>query len=63
MIPKTIMFSAIVVLLLAASLAQTIRDSALLRNDREIDALIKLMTLEEKVEMLHAKHMLSFRLC
>jgi beta-glucosidase len=57
MIKKSIIFSAIVVLLLTASLAQTIRDSALLRNDREIDALIKQMTLEEKVEMLHAKHM------
>lgn len=51
------MLSAIVILLLTASPAQTPRDSALLRNDGEIDALIKQMTLEEKVEMLHAKHM------
>jgi beta-glucosidase len=57
MIKKTTMPAAVVVLLLTASSAQTIRDSALLHNDREIDALIKQMTLEEKVEMLHAKHM------
>jgi beta-glucosidase len=57
MIKKTTILSAIVVLLLTAGSAQTVRDSALLRNDREIDALIKQMTLEEKVEMLHAKHM------
>jgi len=57
MIKKTMMLSAIVILLLTAGPAQTPRDSALLRNDGEIDALIKQMTLEEKVEMLHAKHM------
>lgn len=49
--------SALVILLLTVSLAQTPRESALNRNDREVDALIKQMTLEEKVEMLHAKHM------
>ncbi len=57
MIKKTMMLSTIVILLLTASPAQTPRDSALLRNDGEIDALIKQMTLEEKVGMLHAKHM------
>ncbi len=57
MIKKTTMLSAIVILLIAAGSAQTPRNSALLRNDREIDALIRQMTLEEKVEMLHAKHM------
>lgn len=59
MIPKTLRLSAIAILLLTASPAQTPRDSALLRNDREIDALIQKMTLEEKVEMLHAKHMFA----
>lgn len=57
MIKKITMLSAIVILLLTGSPAQTARDSALLRNDGEIDGLIKQMTLEEKVEMLHAKHM------
>lgn len=57
MIKKTTMLSAIAILILSTSPAQTTRDTALLRNDREIDALIKQMTLEEKVEMLHAKHM------
>ena len=33
------------------------RTSALLRYDRQIDALLGRMTLEEKVNMLHAKHM------
>jgi len=59
MIKKTILLSAIIVLLLAAGSAQPIRDSVLLRNEGEIDALIKKMTLEEKVEMLHAKHMFA----
>ncbi len=57
MIKKTRMLLTMVVLLLTAGSAQTARDSALLRNDGEIDALIKQMTLEEKVEMLHGKHM------
>jgi beta-glucosidase len=57
MIKKTIMLSAIVILLLTGSEAQTTRGSALLRNDREIDGLIRQMTLEEKVGMLHAIHM------
>jgi beta-glucosidase len=57
MIKKTIMLSAVFILLLTASSAQTPRDSALLRNEREIDNLIKQMTVEEKVETFHAKHM------
>lgn len=54
---KTTVFLAMVILLLTAGSAQTPRDSALLRHEKEIDALIKQMTLEEKVAMLHGKHM------
>ncbi len=57
MIKKIKLLSAIVLFLLTTSPAQTMRDSALLRNNGEVDALIKQMTLEEKVAMLHAKHM------
>lgn len=57
MIQKTRMLLTMVVLLFAGGSAQTARESALLRNERDIDALLKQMTLEEKVEMLHGKHM------
>jgi beta-glucosidase len=59
MIKKVIMLSAIVVLLLTAGAAQTKSGSALLRNDTEINALIKQMTIDEKTAMLHAKHMFA----
>jgi beta-glucosidase len=57
MINKTILFSAIAILLITGGAANTKRSSLLLNYDNEIDGLIKQMTLEEKVGMLHAKHM------
>jgi beta-glucosidase len=48
---------AFLTLLLAGNAAGQIRRSALLENDREIDGIISQMTLEEKINMLHAKHM------
>lgn len=58
-IKKIILFSAIVILLITAGSAKTMRKSALLNYEKEIDGLIKQMTLEEKVGMLHAKHMFA----
>jgi beta-glucosidase len=48
---------AIVTFQLAGSTAGQVRQSALLEYDRQIDGIISQMTLEEKVNMLHAKHM------
>lgn len=48
---------AFLTLLLAGNAAGQIRRSALLENDRKIDGIISQMTLEEKINMLHAKHM------
>lgn len=48
---------AIVTFFLAGSTAGQVRRSALLEYDRQIDGIISQMTLEEKVNMLHAKHM------
>ena len=48
---------AIITLLLAGSTAGQVRKSALLEFDTQIDGIISQMTLEEKVTMLHAKHM------
>lgn len=41
----------------AAYCSEKTRPSSLLQYDKQIDGLIRQMTLEEKVEMLHAKHM------
>lgn len=38
-------------------LGKTVHQSALLKYDKQIDGIIKQMTLEEKINMLHAKHM------
>ena len=38
-------------------LGKTAHQSALLKYDKQIDGIIKQMTLEEKINMLHAKHM------
>ncbi len=57
LIKKTMMLSAIVILLITGGAAKTTRQSALHQYDGEIDGLIERMTLEEKVGMLHAKHM------
>lgn len=51
---------ALLVLALVAGSCATenkTRQSALLLNDKKVDAIVAQMTLEEKVEMLHAKHM------
>jgi len=48
---------AVFTLLLAGSATGQLRRSTLLEYDKQIDGIIKQMTLEEKVNMLHAKHM------
>ena len=48
---------AMVALLLAGSSAGQVRKSTLLEYDRQIDGIISQMTLDEKINMLHAKHM------
>jgi beta-glucosidase len=48
---------AFLTFLLAGNAAGQIRKSALLENDKKIDGIISQMTLEEKINMLHAKHM------
>ncbi len=45
------------VLLVAGGTVAQVRQSALLKYDQQIDGIISRMTLEEKVDMLHAKHM------
>ena len=50
-------FAAIVVTVLAGWSDQPAHRSTLLKFDPEIDAILEQMTLEEKVNMLHAKHM------
>jgi beta-glucosidase len=59
MIKKTFLLSAIAILFLTGGAAKTMRKSALLQYEKEIERLIEQMTLEEKVEMLHAKYMFS----
>ncbi len=48
---------ALITILLAGSTSGQVRRSALLDYDRQIDGIISRLTLEEKVNMLHAKHM------
>ena len=48
---------AIITILMAGSTAGQVRKSTLLEYDTQIDGIISQMTLEEKVNMLHAKHM------
>lgn len=48
--------AAIVVLLLSAT-TEKVHRSALLQYDKSIDKIISKMTIQEKVDMLHAKHM------
>jgi beta-glucosidase len=48
---------ATVPFLLAGSTSGQVRKSTLLEHDRQIDGIISQMTLDEKVTMLHAKHM------
>ena len=48
---------ALLTILLIGNAAGQNRKSALLEYDRQIDGIISQMTLEEKINMLHAKHM------
>lgn len=48
---------AIITLMLANSTSGQLRRSALLEFDKQIDGILSQMTLEEKINMLHAKHM------
>jgi len=51
------MICTFVTLMLAANTNGQVRKSALLQYDTQIDGIISRMTLEEKINMLHAKHM------
>jgi beta-glucosidase len=53
---KIFMLTALVTILAGIASAQT-HKSALLQYDKQIDGILSQMTLEEKVNMLHAKHM------
>jgi beta-glucosidase len=48
---------AIIVVLLVSSATGIIQKSALLQYDKRIDEIISKMTIQEKTDMLHAKHM------
>jgi beta-glucosidase len=48
---------AILVIVLGSYTDGTVHQSALLRYDEQIDTILAQMTLEEKINMLHAKHM------
>ena len=48
---------AIIAVLLSACSEKKVTQSALLQHEAQIDSLIMQMTLEEKINMLHAKHM------
>lgn len=54
---KIYAFVAGVAFLLAGCSTKKGHESALLQYDKQIDGIISQMTIEEKVEMLHAKHM------
>ena len=53
---KTICFLLVNLFILGCKVGNA-QHSALLKNEAKIDSLIQLMTLEEKVNMLHGKHM------
>jgi beta-glucosidase len=55
-ISKILILTAIAILMGSSAILK-VRKSALLRYDKKIDGIISKMTLEEKVDMLHAKHM------
>jgi beta-glucosidase len=48
---------AVIVVLLVSSATEKVRRSALLQYDKRIDEIISKMTIGEKADMLHAKHM------
>jgi beta-glucosidase len=47
----------IIASILAGFTAEPVHKSVLLKYDKQIDSIISQMTIEEKVNMLHAKHM------
>ena len=53
---KIFAFAAVIVLLAGAGTGER-HMSSLLQYDKKIDNIIKQMTLEEKINMLHARHM------
>ena len=55
-ITRIVAFAAIIVLLVSAT-TEKVHRSALLQYDKQIDGIISKMTIQEKVDMLHAKHM------
>jgi beta-glucosidase len=55
-ITRILALSAIVVLLLSTT-TEKVHRSALLQYDKQIDVIISKMTIQEKADMLHAKHM------
>ncbi|MBN1481384.1 glycoside hydrolase family 3 C-terminal domain-containing protein [candidate division KSB1 bacterium] len=56
-IKRRVVHAAIIVLLLTGYAPKTMCQSVLLQYDQQIDGIIEHMTLEEKINMLHAKHM------
>jgi len=55
---KNALYVAILIAISSVNcLGKTVHQSALLKYDKQIDGIIKQMTLEEKINMLHAKHM------
>lgn len=55
-ITRILAFAAIAVLLVSST-TEKVHRSALLQYDKQIDGIISKMTIQEKVDMLHAKHM------
>jgi beta-glucosidase len=49
--------TAVLAILLGSCTKKAVHPSALLQYDQQIDSLLNQMTLEEKIELLHAKHM------
>jgi len=54
---KRIYFNVAFAILLLATTKSKAQNSALLQYDKQIDGILSQMTIEEKVNMLHAKHM------
>jgi beta-glucosidase len=57
--PDRILVTALFVIVLAGCTEKKAPQSALLQYDGQIDSIIVQMTLEEKINMLHAKHMFT----
>jgi beta-glucosidase len=54
---SNILFLTLIAILLAGKTTEKAHKSALLQYDKQIDAIINQMTIEEKVDMLHGKYM------